>query len=400
MRSLRERTDTGALRAHRFLMRVGLSLANVFAWIFIFNFSYAITRDLSTALSVVVILYALSQFITIVFTPITAAHLRRGSRHTLIWAAVLAAGAFVYLGAGFEGYFQHWSIASVLATFAVMMGMYRALYFVPYQVTLAATNEPHKRMQSIFEIVIALMPLFAGLTVAFEADGPERLLFGAAAIIIISIIPVLFLGDTHEKYSWTYTGTYARLFSSKHGALVTSSFLDGVQGAALFLLWPIVVFLVVDWSYASLGLVFSVTLLLVLTLRGAYDVLTAPLKIKNSVPIQAAVAASGWIVRLAAGTPVGIIAADTYGHSSGEPRATLSDPFAFEQVADRGSFVDEFTVLKEISLGLGRMLMCVVVGLISAVAPIEFALGVALVFAAISSALSIIIARTATAEAY
>ena len=64
------------------------------------------------------------------------------------------------------------------------------------------------------------------------------------------------------------------------------------------------------------------------------------------------------------------------------------DPFVFEQSADRGSFLDEYTVLKELSLALGRISMCVFVAVLTYVAPLIVAFGVALLCAAASAGLS------------
>ncbi|MBI2030540.1 hypothetical protein HYT05_02875, partial [Candidatus Kaiserbacteria bacterium] len=41
------------------------------------------------------------------------------------------------------------------------------------------------------------------------------------------------------------------------------------------------------------------------------------------------------------------------------------DQPAFEQAADGGSFVDEYTALKEIGLGFGRVAICIIAAVLS-----------------------------------
>src|SRR3989338_5858395 len=82
-----------ALDAHRFLLRMGLAMGSVFAWILIFDYLAALSSSEARAIAGTAILYALSQLITIVFTPVAAAHLRTSSRRSLVWGVVFGAGA-------------------------------------------------------------------------------------------------------------------------------------------------------------------------------------------------------------------------------------------------------------------------------------------------------------------
>lgn len=394
------RREEVALEAHRFLLRTGLAIGNVFAWVFIFEYFLAITNDIPRALSAVVLVYALAQFVTMVLTPLSAMHLRRGAKHSLVWGVVLAASAFVWLGATFAGSLGQGQAVWGVAVFAILLGAYRALYWIPFQLTLATSLPKHFRMKGVYEIVIALMPLFAGLTLLSIPFAPVRLLFGAAALILLSSFPILRLPDIPERFSWPYVYTFKQLLRQKHRSLVGTSLLDGLQGAALFLVWPLAVFLIVGFSYMTLGLVLSLTLLSILVLRAVYKRLLGSLRTEGSTTVQAVFAVSGWIVRLAAGTPLGVIFADAYFYTTAPTRGTSADPFVFEQSTDRGSFVDEYTALKEIALALGRIGLCVVVAILVLTVPLPIAFGIALVLAAISSGAAVYLARHAQTSAY
>jgi len=393
------------MHTHRVLLRTALSLAHVFAWIFLFEYFFVITgtaesvaTSAARALAAVVLLYGFAQFITIVATPMSAAHLKRGTRHSLISGVLCAATAFVFLGGSLSGYFSASPLWGVVA-FAVFFGLYRALYWVPYKVSQVEIP-PHMHMRAYFEVLIALMPLFAGLAIGTIVFAQERLLFGAAALLVIAIIPLLFLSDTRERFSWSYVYTFEQLFRSKNHGLVLQSMLEGVQGAALFLMWPLAVFLILEWSYLALGLVFTLTLLFVVLLRRAYRWMMQSSRLADSPSIYTVLAVSAWIARLSAGTPVGVIVANVYAFTTDSERGTHFDPASFEHVSDRGAFLDEYTALKEIALAVGRIMLCAIVFFIAPVFPVAVVLGIALGIAALSSGIAVLVARREAAPVY
>ena len=383
------------LHAHRFLLRAGLALGNLFAWIFVFEFVYGISGDSARALAAVALLYALTQIITLAATPIAAAHLRRGTKHSLMWGVVFCTAGFVTLGATLSGAFSFPPLFG-LAGFAVLLGVYRALYFIPYRLIESATLKPHFHVRMVLEVLIALMPLFAGLTIAGLVDAPLRLLYGAAALFVLSLLPALFLPSMGERFSWPYTYTIAQLWKRKNHALVLHSMFDGIQGATLFIVWPLAIFLILEGSYLTLGLVFTSTLLFVMLLRKMYGWIANRLLLEESSPVHVAIAVSGWVLRLAAGSPIGIIVADVYAYAAQPARSTSADPFVFEQNADRGSFLDEYTALKEMSLALGRIMVCALLVFLAFAVPLTLVFAVSLAVSAIVSAINMVLGKRLT----
>ena len=389
-----------ALDAHRFVLRAGLAMGNVFAWILIYDYLAALSGSGPRAIAGTAILYALSQGITIVFTPIAAGHLRTSSRRSLVWGVVFATAAFVLLGATFSGTFAAISPAWGVAYFAILFGIYRALYFVPYQLIRAATPKDEFRMPVIYEILVALMPLFAGLTITTVPFGILHIVFGTATLIAFSLLPALWVTDRHERFSWPYVYTFKQILNRNHSGLVVQSFFDGLEGAALFLVWPLAIFLILGSSYGTLGVVFSLTLLFILLSRRLFRRLLSTFRIEGSVPVRVVINVSGWVMRFAAGTPVCVIVADAYSYATQHPRGTSVDPFAFEQSADRGAFVDEYTALKEIVLCVGRIAMCIVIGALALAVPLPIAFAAALALAAFASGISVMLARYQTSASF
>ncbi len=386
------------LFAHRFLMRIGLTIGNVFAWIFAFFLFEQLTRSEGVALICVALIYAFVQIATLVVTPFSAAHLRGGSRRALIWGAIIAASAYVWLGTTLEGSAS--DLASGVTIFAILLGIYRAFYWVPYELLETVNSRKAPRMHAMYDVLIALSPLAAGASVGLIMDAPLRIFGGAAAAICISILPAFFLHDTYEDYSWGYGETFRRLFARRHRKIVLPAFYDGMQGAVLFLVWPLAIFLIINQSFSMFGLIFTISLLGILTLRGVYDTFLKKAKFEASSPVQATIAVAGWVMRFIAGLPASIVVADIFSYSTLPPRGGTTDPFAFEQIADQGAYIDEYTALKEMALALGRLALACIVIVVALLFSSLYAFAASLVVAAIAASLSITLARTSRKSAY
>src|SRR3989344_3964370 len=346
-----------ALSLHRFLMRFALAGANIFAWIFAFQYFFLVEPDIAHALARTALLYALSQAITCLVTPYGARALRGGARRMLLYAAVSAAAAFAVLGAAFVGVWGGAYAPEALIVFAVALGIYRALYWIPFELEARATRA--SRLPLAGEFVIALAPLASGLFIAFAAVAPVWLLDIGAALIVLSALPIYFMAEVHEGFSWEYRETFAQLWEPENRTIVTQSFFEGLSGATLLFFWPIAVFLITGWSYGMLGIILSFTFVVAILARTFVRKLLRRARLQQSGFYDAVFAVTPWLFRLSVATPIGVILADSYFYTTTPPRMGI-DTVAFEQSADGGSYVDEYTALKEMSLALGRIVICVV----------------------------------------
>ena len=390
---LPERRRFGYLHAHRFLLRAGLGLANAFAWIFVFQYFFSQTGLIKNALLGTILMYAFSQVATVLLTPLSAGHLRRGVRNSILWGAIMASTAYIYLGATLADTFNGNPAGWGIAIFALLLGAYRALYWVPYQLRASVDGHDRSRLPIVYEVLIALMPAFAGITMATVPDAHLRLLFGSAVLIGVSLVPIVALKDIYEKFSWHYVGSFQQLFKSRNRRILGASLGGGLQGMVLFLIWPISVFLIVGSDYKTLGAILSATFLAILLLRYLYRKFARKMQFEQSILVQVVFSVSGWAMRLFVGSPVGVVLADSYSHTSA-PRSSHSiDALAFEQSADQGSFVDELTALKEMGLAIGRIGACAIFALLLVRTTLGIAFASMLILAGIASAVSIIMER-------
>jgi len=370
-------------------MRLAFSGANAFAWIFIFQY-FSAFGSVHDALARTALLYALVFVFSSLITPYAARRLRHGMKKGIVYGVMLAAVAFVSLGASFQGFFGYQYVDGIVA-FALLLGLYRSLYWAPYSVESHELRTDTRTPLRI-EILVALMPAVVGILLMQQLLAPAWLLFAAGACMILSLLPLARVPDVYEKFSWGYEETFGQLFAREHRSFFWRAVYDGVQSAALFFLWPIAIFLIVGSSYILLGTVLSITFLLALVLREPIRALMRKLHIEDKSILYAVISVSAWIGRVLVATPIGIVIVDTYSHTGAAGREGMDLP-SLDQSADGGSFIDEYTALKEIGLGFGRIAICVVTAILSVTFSVSIAFLVSFLCAAAAAGASVWIAR-------
>ena len=376
---------------HRTLLRTALSGAQVFSWIFVFQYFFVQSGNVSYAVSSLALTYALTHVVVVLLTPWTAGQLRHGFKRLVIYSVLALSAAFTVLAASFAGYAGDfgWGVG----IFAVLVGVYRALYWVPYEVAREAT---YARRGLLSEVVIGLMPAFAGLYLTTGPIATIALLGIAACMCVVSIVPLMRMDEVREGYAWNYRQTFHEMFAPARRRVMLESLAGGIEVATLILLWPLVIFILLAWSYPMLGIVLSVTYLLALLLS---KLLKRPLAVV-SAPIRALLAASAWIMRLAVGGAVGVVLVDTYFYlgSRSQPRGV--DMGTYEQAADGNTFVDEYTALKEMGMAIGRIVMCLLVAVLASLVSLPLTFLITFLCAAAAAAFAVYMTEQGSSRMY
>lgn len=375
----------GPLAWHRFIVRVALSAAHIFAWLFIFQYFYVVSGVHVHALSATALSYALAQIVAVLLTPLTARRLRRGIRGMIVNALLALSAAFAILATAFSGALGSVQLGIVL--FALAMGVYRALYWVPYELAAKKFSE-----SSVSETILALVPAVAGFALSLSSVAPLYILSLASILALVAIIPVYECKNTHEGFSWKYRETFHHLFTKSHRAPLIQAVCNGFEGATLLLLWPIAIFVLLGWSFFALGLVLSATYMCTIVAR----MFIHPVKKHMQSPVMLSVlTASGWMLRGTVAAPVSIVLVDTYYHSGSGISQRGVDSLTAEQSADSNTYIDEFTALKDMGLGIGRLLFCILIALLASFMAFANLALVMFGIAALMAVFSIISARSA-----
>jgi hypothetical protein len=365
----------GALDSHRFLLRAALAATMAFAWVFALEFLYGVYGNITDAFLRVILLYELAQVVTVLLTPYAARQLAHGVRGRMMAGVVFCILALAVFGASLGGVFNP---LFGLLFFALFLGAYRAFYWTPF---ILERDHYDTHANKLYEFLIAFMPAIAGLTLLSGLLGAGILLFAGSTILIASLAPLFSVPETYEKFEWGYGETFGEFFEPKYNHIVESAFLSGLQGAALLLLWPLAVFVIVGLSYQLLGLVLTGTLLFGILFRGRGKKL-----LEGRDVLHMTMAVTSWILRLAVVSPTTAVFVAAYA----APTDAQTDFHTLEQSADNGTYLDEYTVLKEIALCFGRIAMCILAAVSISAFSLTIGVAVAFVFAGAASAVDIL----------
>jgi len=253
--------------------------------------------------------------------------------------------------------------ALVLAIVTVLL--FRILYWIPYHTEFAESTNKRSRgkevalLASISVLVSIALPFIAGLIINKLGFG---VLFSVSIIIaLIAIIPILLLKPVKEKFSFKYFQTFKILFKKDNRKML---FAYGGQGAEFivgFVIWPIFIFQLLNGNYLSVGILTSLVVLVSIILRLLIGDLSDRMDKRKIIKAGSVLHAVGWLVKIFIQTAFQIFAVGAYHAFTGAVMGTSFTTLMYEQAADRGHYVDEYTVLREISGMIGRTLMLLLV---------------------------------------
>lgn len=353
-------TGLAALFAQRTLIRLALQIFGVFTVVFL----YERLDSLLDLFAVFVLLYMCSALLT----PVAARLISRVGIRTLMGLAMpaLIGGMSVLYVIATPGYSISLTVA--LGLFIVLEAMYRALYWVPYQVDMARLSEPMWRGRQLAtlhngaDILVTLAPFVGGYIVA-SAGFSSLFMFGVL-MLCLALVPLMYIPTGYDRYAWSYQETLRQLFHARNAPLVVSYFAEGVQSAMILIVWPLAVYLIVGKEYVVLGAVATFTLMVVLITRTITGSLFDRWDKRRVLLYGAIISAGGWILKVFAGSPFQIVIVDSF-HGVGRTVHQASiEALTYEQAADSGRYIDEYTVLKEIALNAGRVALLCFVGVV------------------------------------
>lgn len=358
--------NLGAIYGNRFLIQTGFAVITVFLPTF---FYLEFGKSLATVVAIYIAAFALHGLLT----PLTAKLISRiGMRTNMIIALVpfllLALTALAF-----------WDLAPSVAVgvFIVSWAVYRALYWVPYHVEVTTfLDQCHRgRQVSFFTNAVSAALVFAPLAGGFLI---ENFSFSYAfalsiALMIASLVPLMFMRESHEEYSFGYLETFQKLFSKKNRTLLIAFAGDGAQNIVNVIFWPVFIYLIMNGDFAAVGIVSALVVLATLVLRFFAGEFIDKANKQHILLISSIIYTTGWFLKIFTQSAVQIFLFDAY-HQAGRAVHRVSfDAGTYEQSADNGHYVDEFTALKEIAMNIGRILMLALGGLLAAVVGIQIA---------------------------
>lgn len=275
-----------------------------------------------------------------------------------------------------------------LAPSLFILLLFRLTHWIPFHTQLARLTDKATRASqlSLIEASMmalgAVMPIVAGLVL--EGLGYGFLFLMALFIYIISLLPFSRLPKIEEKFTWTYRETWRNFFSKKMRGSVIAYAGDGAESIVGAVVWPIFIWQLLEGNYFQVGALSSLIILTTIILQ----ILTGDLmdKLPNRrrwLRFGTTFYAFGWILKALIGSAVHVFVFSTYHNLSRVFSRTSFDALNYDIAADQGHYVDEYTVIREMAIIFGKVLM----GIFIIILLPHFALRYVFILAALASLL-------------
>jgi hypothetical protein len=199
--------------------------------------------------------------------------------------------------------------------------------------------------------------------------------------MLTSIVPLLFLPKHKVKFEFGFIETFKKVYSKQYRSMTISMMAYGAEGVVGVTVWPIFLYIVFSGNYFNVGGFASIIVLISLALQLFIGQKTDRVSKKKLIKIGSGVYALGWVFKGLVETVAGVFAASTF-HSLGSIiLRTPIDVLSYDQAADSGHYIDEYTLLREISLTIGRASMLLLLIFVT----YYYSIGVSFIIAAVVS---------------
>lgn len=286
---------------------------------------------------------------------------RYGFNRSLRLSTFFAASSFAFL------YFMQPDNVLYLLPFQIAATtVYRLLFWLPFHVDFAEFSDPNKRGRdiSVFDATVNIIgiatPIIAGLIIT--RYGYDALFALSLVIFLMALVPYHFIPEIGERFSWSYKRTIRELFAKRNRKPTLAFMADGAEEMIGYLVWPIVIYQLLHGDLLKIGALSTVIVGATVALElvvGKYA--DGRFGKERLVKYGSILSAIGWIIKIFIATAFQIFIVDTYHKFT---KIIMRIPFAalaYERAADRGHYIDEYTVLYEMAINMGRVIMILVV---------------------------------------
>ncbi|MEA1963241.1 MAG: hypothetical protein U9M94_03325 [Patescibacteria group bacterium] len=354
-----------AIYSMRALLRVSTALLGLFLPIFLYEL-------FDFKLQYVIYYYLAGSLLYGVLAAWGARHLNQiGLRRSIRVSVLLGALYYVcFYVLGLANSSNKAEITALLILSLVFITLHRILHWVPVHTDIAKfTNRLNRAKQiSLMEVTAhiahAAMPLAAGWILLFYSYD---ILFLIVIVLYISaLIPLMNLPKTRERFTWTYIETWKEFFSKSRRKTVLAYLSDGAEAIVGLVIWPIFIWELLEGNYLEVGAISSLIVIVAIALQLSVGKLIDKKDKKKLLKWGNAMYALGWVVKIFIASAFQIFVASTFHNLMRIFARTSFDAITYENAANEGHYVDEYTVIHEMAVYLGKSAMlCLILILIN-----------------------------------
>jgi MFS family permease len=243
---------------------------------------------------------------------------------------------------------HNWPV--IFIALGVTYTLFRLFYWVPYFTDFATFSDSAHRgsevslRESLMSLVSVFTPLIAGAIVTYTSF--QVLFFIGVVIYFLATLPIFHIPAVHEQFTWTFRETWRNMWAHDNRS---------------FVLWPLVIFLLLDGQYFEIGALSSVIIAVTMIIQLVTGRLTDRFSKEKMLHIGSALYAIGWVVKVFIATAFHIFIIDVYHRIARIFMTTPFEAMTYDITSGSGHYVDEYSVVREIAEQIGRSIVFVLI---------------------------------------
>lgn len=263
--------------------------------------------------------------------------------------------------------------------------LFRLSHWIPYHTCISKLTEQNirRRQFSLLEATIlstgAIMPFIAGLILNYFSYS--YLFIVALIIYLLSLIFFTKLPEIKEKFTWTYKQTWQKVLSKKLRLNLLAYIGEGAESGIKIIIWPIFIWQILEGNYLQVGSISAIiiinSIILQIFLGNVID------KSKNKkfwINYSSLFLAFSWILKATITNIYQIFIYSTIYNTVRIFSRTALLPTHYDIAANQGSYGDEYNLVREKGLMIGRVFSKLLILLTLLFFPIQFTFYLAALF--------------------
>lgn len=339
-----------ALMLHRILLNTGAALLGLFFPIYLYGLYH---QNLQA-----VFLYGLAYYLFAgILEPVGVKLMMHIGLKNSMRVGVLFYILFffvLFLGESFLSPF----FITVLSLCALIL--WHITYWVPYHTEFAKTANRRTfgsvlgGFSAIASLIGILIPSISGWLI--ENVGYWALFLSSITMTTLSLFPLHGLQTVKETYVYGFFQTFKELFSKRHRHFLLVFAAEGAEGAIGFFVWPLFLFTLLKENYVEAGMITTVVALLSMFLQLGIGRLVDKIQDHRRLSrIGMRLTAVGWFLKCLIDSVSQLIFYGTFHSFALILMRTPFEALMYTKAADSGHYIDEYTVLREMALSVGRV---------------------------------------------
>ena len=251
----------------------------------------------------------------------------------------------------------------------------RNTFWLPFHTELALLTDKKKRGRQ-FGIIFSLAAILGTFAPIIAGFILEKWSFAVLAIIslLLSLFSLLFftkLPENKEEYSWSFKETFKYFFHPFNRRMIIAYMSDGVIGIIQILFWPLFIFMILDEQYRAVGLLTGAIVLVGVVLRLFIGNLLDRLNKIKLIKVGIVLNSTAWLLKVGVVSALQIFLASIYHVLALIVLRTSLDTLVYEKTADRGHYIDEYTVIKEMAIHFGKIIALILIAFLLLFFPLQ-----------------------------